>query len=141
MRRSPGIGMVAPRVSARTYRHKSIKTIVIGERSTGTGEVRVQRRIMLIALMPVTTRSIGLPHLDQGIRYGAAILVHHTTAHQDALSQRLTIMLPREIGIRRADSLMTKHWAGCFRQRLRQQHQGLAGRARDGRRVIGVEIV
>jgi hypothetical protein len=86
--------MIAPRVSARANGHEAIETISICHSTTGTREIRIERRIMLITLMKVAPGGIGLPHLDQSFRDGTTVFIHHSTAHQDALTDRLASMLP-----------------------------------------------
>jgi hypothetical protein len=85
--------MITPRVGARANGDESIETIGIRQRASGTGEIRVERRIVLITMMTVTASGIGLPHLDQAVRDGTTVLIHHAPANKNPLTNRLTGML------------------------------------------------
>jgi hypothetical protein len=69
---------------------------------------------MLITLMTVATGGIGLPNFDQGFRNGTTVFIHHATAYQDALADRLASVLPSQISICGAYPIMSKHRAGDF---------------------------
>ena len=53
------------------------------------GEVRVQRRGMLVALVHVPAGRVGLPDLHQLAPHRPAVAVQHAAAHHDALADRL----------------------------------------------------
>src|ERR1051325_875188 len=89
MGRPPRIVMIAPRIGAGLYRDEFVVAVGIALRTAGAGEIRVERRRMLVPDMDIATAGIGLPQLDQRVRHAAAVLVLHVAVHDDALAQRL----------------------------------------------------
>jgi hypothetical protein len=69
---------------------------------------------MLVTMMTVTPSGIGLPQLDQGVRDGTTVFIHHSAAHQDALTNRLAGMLASQIRVCRADPIMPKYRTSDF---------------------------
>ena len=69
---------------------------------------------MRICIVPVTPRSVGLPEFHQGMRYRTPAVVQDAALHDDALSQRLTRMLPSQIVVRLGDIFVPVNWPGNF---------------------------
>ena len=65
----------------------------------GAGEVRVERRRVLIDLVAVASRRIRLPDLDQRLRHRASIVVEDPSLDDDALAKGLAGVLPGEVGV------------------------------------------
>src|SRR5450830_1092753 len=61
MRRTPGLVMITPGIRARFDGHKTVTAIVVGEHLAEASEIRVQRCIVLVALVPVAAGGITLP--------------------------------------------------------------------------------
>jgi hypothetical protein len=76
---------------------------VVGQAASGAGEVRVQRRGMLVALVHVPAGRVGLPDLHQLPPYRSAVAVQHAPAHHDARPDRLAGALNRQVRFQRID--------------------------------------
>ena len=63
---------------------------------------------MVVELVRVPPAGIGLPHLDQGVREGAAVTVEHATVDDDPLAERLSGMLAREVGVTGLHALLAE---------------------------------
>src|SRR5687767_7173632 len=89
MRRPPGIRMIEPGIRARLDRHEAVFAFFIRHAAPGAGKVRVQRRVVLIDRMPITTRSVGLPDLDYTIGHRALVFIDHLADDDNTLAHRL----------------------------------------------------
>ena len=106
---------------------KLVGAFGIGLRAAGAGEIRIKRRGMLIDDVDVAAAGIGLPHLDQRIRHAAAVFVEHVAVDDDALAERLALVLGGEIMVVLAHRLVAIDRPGQFRQRLRHEISGFVG--------------
>src|SRR3546814_5450720 len=88
MRRPPRIVMIAPGIGAGLDGDEAIAPRVVGHHPARAGEVRVERRVMLVPRVDVAAAGIGLPDLHQGPRHRAAVFVEHAAAHDNALAKR-----------------------------------------------------
>src|SRR6516225_5899597 len=79
---TPGIVMVAPRVFSRTNGFESKAPLRVGNKRGAAGKVRVERGIVLVAGVKITTGGIGLPDLNKGPGNGPTILVQNPPADQ-----------------------------------------------------------
>jgi hypothetical protein len=52
---------------------------------------------MLVDGMDIAAAGIGLPDLDQRVRHAAAVFVEHMAVHDDALAERLALVLGGEV--------------------------------------------
>src|SRR5688572_2373375 len=103
VRGTPGVVVIAPRISARLDGLEAVPPRIVGERPPGAGEIGVERRVVLIYRVPVAPARVRLPELDQRIGYGTRILVEHAPAHDHALADRLARVLPCQIVFVRPD--------------------------------------
>ena len=78
---------------------KPYRPLVVGQAAAGAGEVRVERRGMLVALVRVPAGGVGLPDLDELAAHRAPVTVEHAPGHPDPLAQRLAGVLPGEVGV------------------------------------------
>src|SRR4029077_11466482 len=90
MLRPPRIMMIAPRIRAGLHRHEAIRAVDIGHHSANPGEVRIERRFVLIAVVSIAACGVGLPNFDETLRNRAAILVEHETRDNDTFAERFT---------------------------------------------------
>src|ERR1700730_5064763 len=127
VRRAPGILMVLPRVGAGFYGDKTIAAFTIGEHASAAGEIRVERRAMLIHTMAVAPRRVGLPNFDKSSRNAAPFFIQYAPAHDDAFADGFTAVLPRQVIVVLADVAMAESGAGELGQSVRQQNQRLLG--------------
>ena len=103
MRGPPGVVVVLPRVGPGLDRGEAVAAVVVGEHAAHPGEVRVDRRGVLVALVDVAPGGVGLPDLDQLAAHGAAVAVDDPTGHHDPLADRLTAVLDGQVGLGGAD--------------------------------------
>src|SRR5467141_1434525 len=96
MGRPPGVVMIAPRIGAGLYRDEPVVTLGVGLRAPGAGKIRIERGRMLVADVDVTAAGIGLPDLEQRIRHAVGVFVQHMAVHDDALAERLALVLGSE---------------------------------------------
>ena len=147
VRRTPGVVVVAPRVGARLDRREAVAALVVGQRAAAAGEVRVERRGVLVAVVAVATGGVGLPDLDELVAHRAPVAVEDPARDHDALAQRLADVLAGEVGVERRHVGRAEHRSSELdearrrhHQRPRRRPQGRAPvrgdrRGRDGRRA------
>ena len=92
VRRPPGIVVIAPRIGAGLDGDEFVIAVLVGHGAAGAGEIRIERRRVLIDDMDVAAGGIGLPDFDQRIRHRARVLVEHMAVHDDALAERLAVL-------------------------------------------------
>src|ERR1700731_4838757 len=97
VRRSPGVGMVAPRVRARLDGDEAIAALSVREAPARTAEIGVQRCGMLIRAMCVTARGVRLPDLHKRAGHRVSVLVEHPPANRDPLALGFPVMLPGQV--------------------------------------------
>ncbi len=95
--RTPGVVVVAPGIGAGLDGDEAVVALGIRLRAAGAGEIRIERRRMLIDDMDIAAAGIGLPQLDQRVGHAAAVLVEHMAVHDDAFAERLALVLQGEI--------------------------------------------
>src|SRR5574341_400876 len=125
----PGVVVVAPRVFPGPD----------GDGAAGTREVRVDGGVVLVGLVRVAARGVRLPDLDQRVRHGLAALVEHAAADDDALAERIALVLAREVVVGRLHIAVAEYRAGDLGERLRHDDERLrrvALRRRDVERKI-----
>jgi hypothetical protein len=89
--------MVAPRILTRANGYKSVAPFRIGNRLTASGEIGVERCLVLIDFMEIAARRIRLPNLNQSVGQRTAVLVQNPPANNDPFTQRLAFVLAGEI--------------------------------------------
>ena len=95
--------MVAPWVRAGLDRDEAVAALVVGEAAAGAGEVRVERRGVLVDLVPVAAGRVRLPDLDQRVAHRPAVLVEHAAGDDDPLAERLALVLARQVAVELAE--------------------------------------
>src|SRR5947207_8942754 len=55
VRGAPGVVVVAPWVLARADRHEAVVAVLVREEAPGTGEIRIDRRVVLVDTMVVAS--------------------------------------------------------------------------------------
>src|SRR5439155_6269978 len=100
-----------------------------------TGEVRIERGVVVVDGVAISSRGVGLPQLDQRMRDGPAVLVEHASGHNDALADGLALVLTRQVAVSRLDVAISEHWTGDLGERVRQEHQRPPRAALDRRAV------
>src|SRR5262249_15038361 len=138
VRRAPGVLVVPPRVRARLDGDEAVAALTVGEAPAGAGEVRVERRGVLVDLVSVPSGGVRLPDLDERAAQRPSFLVEHTPLDDDSLAERLALVLTREIGLERRDGLVAEDRALERVELLRQRHQLPLGRAPARRAVARI---
>jgi hypothetical protein len=129
--------VIAPRVGAGLDGNETVITFRVRLRAAGAGEIRIERRGMLIDDMDVAAAGIGLPEFDQRVRHAAAVFIEHVAVHDDAFADRLSLALNGEVVIVRAHRLVAVDRPGQFRQRVTHRDQRLRRRTLDRALVAG----
>src|SRR5690625_636672 len=93
--------VVFPRVRPGLDRHETPIAVVIGQGASGAGEVRIDRRWMLVSLMDVSARGIGLPNLNKLAGYTSASAVEKASGHFTLAAARRTALSYRHVRFRR----------------------------------------
>src|ERR1700682_5657884 len=109
---APGVLMVAPGVSAGLDGDETISPLVVGQAAAGAGEIRVERRGVVIRRVNISPGGVGLPHLDQRGADWVPIAVDDAAANHDPLAERLSIVLPRQVSVLWEHGHASKHRAG-----------------------------
>src|SRR5437879_11559047 len=122
---APGILMILPRVRAGFYGDKTIAALAIGEHASAAGEIRIERRAVLIHTMPIAPRRVGLPNLHQRSGNGAPLFIQYAAAHDDAFAEGFATVLVRQVIIVFAHGAMAQDGAGQLRQSVRQRNPRL----------------
>src|SRR5215470_11520498 len=117
---TPSVGMIEPWISAGLDCEEAIVAFFIGYTPPRTDKVGIQRRIVLVHRMVITSRRVRLPDLDEGIRNRPLIFVHHLANDDDALAHRLFagIRVTGEIDFFRIQSDTAEQRSGDLRQCL-----------------------
>src|SRR6202043_3980486 len=87
--RPPGIVMVAPGIGAGLDRLEAIVPLGIAEHPADAAEMRVERRVVLVALVVIAPGRVGLPDLDHRVGDALSVLVEDRAGDDDALAHRL----------------------------------------------------
>src|SRR5580698_5899021 len=95
VRRPPGIVVISPGIFARPNCDKSVAPVGIRYGMPATGEVRIQRSVVLIDAVEIAPRSICLPDFHERVRHRSGVLIKHAPTHDNPLAERLAGMLPR----------------------------------------------
>src|ERR1700730_8944001 len=105
MGRSPCIGVVLPRIRARSNGQEPVTPVFIRQTAAHTEEVGIERPRPLISLMQVAAGGVGLPDLQQGVRNRLSTFVEYAASHDDTLTNGLApgTGIACEIGIRRGN--------------------------------------
>ncbi|MNC87545.1 hypothetical protein D3C83_32770 [compost metagenome] len=86
VRGTPCIVVIAPGIRTRLNGNELVPALVIGERATGAGEIRIERCVPPIDLMPIASGGIRLPNLDQRFGNRSSIFIKNTTRHDHPLA-------------------------------------------------------
>jgi hypothetical protein len=140
MRRAPRIRRVAPGIGAGLDRHEAIGAVRAGHDLPGPGEIRVERRVVLIDRMVIAPGRVALPQFKQRPRHRPAVLVEHAPGHDDALAERLALVLCRQVGRVRPGPEIGETRPGRLGQRVLDADRSAARRALLRALIIGIEI-
>src|SRR5256884_1772593 len=126
VRRAPGVVVVAPGILARPNADEAVAAFGVGHGAPGAGEVRIERRIVLIGAVRVAPGRVRLPDFDQAVRHRLAVLVEHAPAHDNALADRLGPVLAGGVGVGWVVVGLAQEPGRQDRPRFRGQHEPMA---------------
>src|SRR5690606_17507527 len=113
----------------------------IGDEPAGTGEIRIERRIVLIDAVVVPAGRVRLPYLHQDVRNRFAVLVEYASADEDPLAQRLALVLRGEVVVGGLDVVVAENRRRDLRKSVRKDNERLSRRSLDGRRVFREQVL
>src|SRR5215469_6733419 len=131
--------MIPPRISARLDGDKPIAALCVGCSAARPGEIRIERRRVLLALVAIAAARVGLPDFYQCVGDRPPILVEHPSVHDDALADRLARMLAGEIVIAGTNALASVERTGELGEGMRYEDQLLPRRALHSALVVRIE--
>src|SRR5208283_1954687 len=127
----PSVVVIAPGIRAGPDGDETVAAFVIREGLTHSREIGIERSVMLVRFVQITPGGVGLPNFHQRIRHGPAISIQQPAADNDALAQRLTFVLPRQIERFGRNDFLRKEWPGGFGERVGQLNQRPRGSTLD----------
>ena len=133
--------MISPGVRAGTDGREAIAALGVRKRMSKTGEVRVERRVMLIVFVEIAAGRVGLPHFHESVRDGVTVFITHDTADDDAFALRFAGMLAREVASFYVNKFGAKCRAGNFRKCVPHMNQRLRWSALQRRKISGMQII
>ena len=139
MRRPPRVVVVAPRIGARLDRDERERAVGAGQAAPEPGEVGVQRRRVLVALVAVAPGGVALPDLHQRLRHRPAAGLEHAPVDDDPLPERLAVVLAREVVVDRRHARVPQRRAGQLGGHPRELDPLAPRGAQPGRLVVGIE--
>ena len=89
------------------------------------GEVRVERRVVVVHRVGIATGRVRLPDLDQLAAHRPAVVAQDTAADDDPLAERLTVVLPRQVVVELTDLAIAVDRACQLGQRVRDDDERL----------------
>src|SRR5260370_41454009 len=98
VRGAPGVLVVPQWISAGFDSDEPVPPLPIGQAAAGAGEVRVERRGVVVYRVDIPPGGVGLPYLHQRVSHRVAVAVDDATADDHPFAERLSIMLPRYVG-------------------------------------------
>jgi hypothetical protein len=91
MRRSPGIGVVGPRIRPGADRAKAIPAFGVGYATADAAEIGIERCQIAVHIVAIAPARIGLPDFNQRIRHGGTELIDHAAENLDTLADRQAV--------------------------------------------------
>ena len=133
----PGVEVVLPRVGAGLDGGEAVGAVRAGDAAAHAGEVGVQRRRVLVALVDVAAGGVGLPDFHELAGHGAAVAVEHAAGDDDAFALRLAVVLDGQVRLQGVHVLVAER-RGMQLDGLRVRVvQALGGVAQDAAAVRG----
>ena len=99
MRGSPGVVVVAPGIGAGLDRRERVAAVLVGQAAAHAGEVRVEGRGVLVALVHVAAGRVGLPDLDQLVPHRPSVAVRDPAGDLQPLADGFARVLDGEVGL------------------------------------------
>src|SRR5260370_25055057 len=138
---TPGVVMVTPGVCTRPDGDEAIAACSVCERVSTSDKVRIQRSVVLVSLVQITSCGIRLPHFDERMRNWPRVLIHHSAAHNDPFAERLAAVLSRQIASLHIGRFFSEQRPRYFRKRVRQINQRFRWSTFDGGHVQRMQML
>src|SRR5699024_3495926 len=103
MGRPPRVVVVLPRVRARLDRGERVRAVIAGQGASDTGEVRVDRGRVLVALVDVATGGVGPPGLAELVADLPSRTLEDPPCDADALADAVAVGLDGQVRVEGAD--------------------------------------
>ena len=120
---------------------KLIIAVLVGNGAARSGEVRIERRRMLVDIVDVAAAGIRLPDFDERVGNRTLVLVEHVAVHDDAFAERLTFVLLGEVVVAFLHGVVAVNRSGQLGQSMRHDNQRLRRRALDRAAVARREML
>ena len=137
--RAPSVIVIAPGIGTGFHRDELVIAGLVGLGAAGAGEVRIERRGMLIDDVDVAPARVRLPDFDKRVGDRPAVLVEHAPMHDDPLPDRLAPVLSGQVLVAGLHRVLAVDWSGQFAQRMRDDDERLGRRPFHGALVVGIE--
>lgn len=138
---SPGVVVIAPGVGTRADGDEVVAALLISERVAATGEVGIERSVVLIHAVLIPAGGVGLPDFDESVRDRASVFVKDATADDNAFTERFGVMLAGKVERFGIHSGSRDGWACDFGKRMREVDERLGRSTFNGRNVRRVEVI
>ena len=122
---APGVVMVLPRIRAGLDGDEAIAPFGVGDSVAATGEIWVERRVVLIDGMCVAPGRVGLPDFHEGVRQRSTVLVGNAARDDDAFTDGFAVVLPGKIERFYIDEFFAEHRTRDFGKCLWKMHEWL----------------
>ena len=90
-------------------RREVVPAVVVGEAAPHAGEVRVERRGVLVALVDVAPGGVGLPDLDQLTAHRSTVAVQDAAGDPHPLAHGLPRVLHGQVGLHPGEVALAEH--------------------------------
>ena len=105
--------------------------------SADAGEMRIERRLVLVLGVSVAAGGIRLPNFDHGVGNRAAVFVEHAAGHDDSLAESVAAVEVRQVvfAVVRSEDPARGARSGDFRQRVFEPYRRMSRRSFVGARI------
>ena len=119
---SPTVDEVSKRVRARLDCSEKIMTVIVGDHSSATAEIRIDRRVESIVPVAIATAGVGLPNLDKSSRNRTSVFIQHEAVNDNALPNRVAVfrVVKNQVIIERPEFIWSELRTRDFRKRVLQ---------------------
>ena len=136
--RAPRVGVIRPGVRPGLDRDEAVPAVVVRQAATTPAEVWIERCVVRVDPMPVPSRRVRLPDLEQLAAERATVGAEHPTADDDPLTEGLAGVLSREVVVELAERSVAERRARQLRQGVRDDHERLLRRPQPRSEVVGI---
>src|SRR3989442_13416112 len=110
---APRVRVVCQGIRAGLDCGEAVASLGVGQAAAGAGEVRVERRGMLVTVVDVPAGGIRLPDLDERVPDGPPVALEHAAADEDPLAERFPCVPARQVVVERVDRVIAEGGPGA----------------------------